>query len=162
MYGYIPFMITKACEENGIGKVDFVDADFNITEDENKGNHFFGQGFWGEVDLKEHFSYLLDSKFINTYLMKSEDFAKKYKNRKYDYIYLDGDHSYKGAKKDLKLFWPKLNKDGFLCFHDIHFDKTLEGVEFAYGKLWKEITKDKKWKFELSNHYSGLGILQKL
>jgi len=56
-----------------------------------------------------------------------------------------------------------------LSFHDIHLqasylDKEARnmGLEFGYQKLWKEIIKIKNFKFELSNHYSGLGFIQKL
>ena len=35
-------------------------------------------------------------------------------------------------------------------------------LELGYKKIWQELIKTKKFKFELSNHYSGLGFLQKL
>ena len=101
--------------------------------------------------------------------MTTKEFAKKYKKNKYDYICLDGDHSYAGATLDMKLFWPKLNKEGFVSFHDIHLEKNFlkkeardMDLELGYKKIWQELIKTKKFKFELSNHYSGLGFLQKL
>ena len=54
-------------------------------------------------------------------------------------------------------------------FHDIHLkaeflDKEARDMdlEFGYRKIWKELVQAKKFKFELSNHYSGLGFLQKI
>ena len=169
MYGYIPYMLAKGCEENGFGQVDFVDAGFNIKNKKNKKNHYFGQGFWNRKTVKNHFSLFLNQNYIKTYIMTTKIFVKKYPKKTYDYIYIDGDHSYKGAALDFKMFWKKLNKEGFIVFHDIHLENNFLnkeaqsiGLEFGYKKLWKELLKTKKYKFELSNHYSGLGFIQKL
>lgn len=169
MFGYIPYMMARACEENGFGKVDFVDASFDLKDKSDKKTHYFGHGFWNKKTSKKHFSYLLNPKYIDIYVMTTKEFAEKYPQNKYDYICLDGDHSYNGAKLDLKLFWPKLNKEGFISFHDIHLKKEFlkkeareMDLELGYKKIWQELIKTNKYKFELSNHYSGLGFLQKL
>jgi len=169
MYGFIPYMMTKACEDNSFGKVDFVDAGYSLKNKNDKKTHYFGQGFWKKETIKKHFSYFLNQKYINTYIMTTKKFVKEYPMKKYDYICLDGDHSYKGAKNDLKMFWPKLNNEGFLSFHDIHLQENFlkkearnMNLEFGYKKIWKELIKTKNFKFELSNHYSGLGFLQKI
>lgn len=169
MYGYIPYMLTKACMDNGFGKVDFVDASYNFSKKSDKKVHYFGQGFWNEKTADRHFSYFLDSKYIKTHVMTTQEFAEKYKKNTYDYIYLDGDHSYQGALLDMKLFWPRLNKEGFISFHDIHLrpeflskNARKTGLEFGYRKIWSELIKQKTFKFELSNHYSGLGFIQKM
>ena len=160
MYGFIPYMMARACEENKKGKVDFVDAGFDINKKSDNIKHSFGQGFWRNVDLQKHFSYLLDNKYIETFVMTTAEFAKKNKE-KYDFIYLDGDHTYEGGKLDLKLFWPRLKTDGFLCYHDIHFKKILAGITFGYWKVWEELSISKRFKIEVSNNYSGLGFVQK-
>ncbi len=160
MYGYIPYMMARACKENGYGHVDFVDANYDINNSKFKGKHYYGQGFWQKSVIKDHFTYLGVNRYITTYSMNNSDFAKKYKYN-YDYIYLDADHSYKGAIINLKLFWSSLTKEGFLCFHDIHFDRTLSGLIFEHGKIWKKLSA-MPYKFELSNHYSGLGFIQKI
>lgn len=161
MYGFIPYMMAKACGENNFGHVDFVDASYDINDTKDKNDHFYGQGFWKKNNPKKHFSYLGSGNFISTYVMTTEDFAKRYPNRKYNYIYLDGDHSYKGALINLKLFWSKLNQDGYLCFHDIHFDRIVKNVSFEHGKVWESLS-EMPYKIEISNHYSGIGFIQKI
>ena len=32
-----------------------------------------------------------------------------------DFVYIDGDHSYKGASQDINLYWPKIKIGGRLC-----------------------------------------------
>ena len=169
MYGYIPYMMAKACEENGVGHVDFVDAGYSLDNNDDKDTHYFGQGFWNKKMLKKHFSYFLNQKYIKTHILTTKNFVKKYPKNKYDYICLDGDHSYKGAVIDFKLFWPRLKNEGFISFHDIHLQTDFlkkeareMGLELGYKKIWKELIKNKEFKFELSNHYSGLGFLQKI
>lgn len=162
MYGFIPFMLAKACEENRFGHVDFVDAGFDMHDEGDAKQHIFGQGFWRRPEAENHFSYLLDSSRITFYRMKTADFAKKFPRRKYDYIYLDGDHRYRGAKADFKAFWPRLKEGGYMAIHDIHFDTTAGGIYFEMWKLWEELVKKYPYKIELYNEYSGLGIVQKL
>lgn len=33
-------------------------------------------------------------------------------------VYIDGDHTYEGARADINSYWPKLVKGGIMCFHD--------------------------------------------
>lgn len=162
MYGFIPYMLAKACMDNRMGHVDFVDAGYDETDQKDAGKHIFGQGFWKRVDTKKHFSYILDSSYITTYVMTTKAFAQKFPNRRYDYIYLDGDHRYTGAKFDFQTFWPRLNERGYITLHDIHFEATALGITFEQWRLWEKLVQTHPYKIEFYNHYSGLGIIQKL
>ena len=54
-----------------------------------------------------------------------------------DFILIDGDHSYEGAKRDFELYRPLLAERGFLAFHDI-----VPGLPEKVGgvpKLWAEL-----------------------
>lgn len=37
---------------------------------------------------------------------------------RFDYVFIDGDHSYKGVLLDLALYWPLVTSSGLLVFHD--------------------------------------------
>lgn len=161
MYGFIPYMLAKACMENGMGHVDFVDAGFDKNDAKDKGKHIYGQGFWKKPEAKKHFTYLLDPAYITTHVTTTQKFSKKNPKKQYDYIYLDGDHRYAGAAFDFQTFWPQLKEGGFLSLHDIHFDTTCGGITFEQWKLWEELIKKFHYKIELYNHYSGLGFIQK-
>lgn len=161
MYGFIPFMMARACMENKNGNVDFVDAGYDIKKESHRNIHNYGQGFWKKRSSKKHMQYLLDKKYLNIYVMTAEEFSKKY-SYKYDYIFLDADHGYKGAKKIFKTFWMRLNEGGFVCLHDIHFKVHAGGIKFEHWKLWRELVKKYPYKFELYNGYSGLGFIQKI
>jgi hypothetical protein len=164
MYGFIPYMLAAACRDNKQGVVHFVDPGYDIKKDKN---HNYGQGFWKKVDVKKHFSYLGVNKYIKHYLMTSHEFSEKYPNLCFDFIYLDGDHSFQGAKSDFNDFWPKLKFDGFMCFHDIYKVEERpihKGMKFEY---WKIINKIKKRKDTQMIHFphpipTGIAIVQKL
>ena len=90
----------------------------------------------------------------------SVELAKKYPNITYDYIYIDGDHSYKGVVDDCIYFLPRLSKGGYLSFHDISVKgKRPDGI-YGVWKVWSKLISDFKG-IEIQYVGSGLGIIQK-
>lgn len=152
--GYIPAICALACQENGFGHVDFVDAGY----DQDNPNHWTGIGWWKKINPKKHFSFLDINNWLTTYVMTTKEFAKKYKYN-YQYIYIDGDHSYKGVKIDYDLFWPRLNKNSLMSFHDVVVKKDIGLPPFGVWKFLKEI-KNNKIILPMPKN-SGLGIIQK-
>lgn len=160
-YGFIPAVCATGCRDNKYGKVDFVDASMDMNEvNKVAGNHWGGVGFWKKCDPKKYFGKFELQNFIDLYVLTTENFAKKYSKKTYDYIHIDGDHSYKGVKLDFDLFWPKLNKGGFMAFHDIA-SPDKDGNVYGTRDFWTELKKKYKVTFEF-NKDPGLGIIQKL
>jgi len=71
-------------------------------------------------------------------------------NGSVDFVYVDGDHSYKGCWRDIVAWLPKLKKDGWMGGHDynqevekvvkdIFIDPPLVYPEGARSFLYKEI-----------------------
>jgi hypothetical protein len=155
LQGFIPAICALACKDNHKGHVDFVDAGKYSNEE----NDWGGVGFWKDHDLDQHFSAYGLNHYLTPYIMSSKEFAKKYKKRKYEYIYIDADHSYEGAKADYNLFWPSLAVGGIISFHDINMKGLHHGKEFGVWKLWQELGEDNKLSF-VNGHYS-VGFIQK-
>jgi hypothetical protein len=153
--GFIPAVCALACKDNKKGMVDFVDSGYSKEHPQS----WAGNGFWKKGDIKKHFSLLGIEDRIKTQVMTSKSFAEKYPKTRYGYIYIDGDHSYKGVKLDYQLFWPRLKKGGFMAFHDVTVKKWGKLSGFGVYKLWEEIKSNHKIIFPLKQ--SGLGILQK-
>ena len=62
--------------------------------------------------------------------------------RNIDFLFIDGDHSYEGVKKDFEMYSPLVNKGGVIAFHYV----TPNGVEDLVGGVpifWKEFKKEK-------------------
>lgn len=167
MYGFIPFMLASGCRDNKKGKVYFVDPGFDIGDDSH---HNFGQGFWRKIKHPhKHFSYLGTRNYIKHFLLLSSEFHRQNPKLKFDLIYLDGDHTYKGAKEDFNNFWPQLNQNGYMIFHDINIIEEApihRGMKFEFWKIIKEIeTRPDLQMITLPSHtsgISGLGIVQKI
>lgn len=152
--GYIPALCALACQENGFGHVDFVDAGY----DQGDENHWAGVGWWKKIDLKKHFSFLDVKDWLTIHVMTTKEFAKKSKHN-YQYIYIDGDHSYEGVKTDYQLFWKKLDRNGLMVFHDVTIKNDPALPPFGVWKFWNKL-KGNKITFPYSG--SGLGIMQKV
>lgn len=152
--GFIPAICALACQENGKGHVDFVDAGYDIDDPK----HWSGIGWWKKTNPIKHFQFLDINEFLSTYVITTKEYAQKY-HKKYQYIYIDGDHSYEGVKYDYETFWPRLEKKGLMLFHDVvvRYDPALP--EYGVWKFWNELLHSSKITIPLPQ--SGLGILQK-
>lgn len=48
---------------------------------------------------------------------------------KFDFIYVDGDHSYEGAKRDLELSLPLLKEDGKIIVDDLQYPSVRKAFQ---------------------------------
>lgn len=54
----------------------------------------------------------------------------------YDWVFIDGDHSYAGVKADWENYGAMCQPGGVVCFHDI---TPAAGDDIAVPKLWKQL-----------------------
>lgn len=76
-----------------------------------------------------------------------------------DFLFIDGDHSYEGVKKDYEMYGPLVKEGGVIVFHDAlyHADKTEEVDIF-----WNELKEGKNYQeFKLGKNSTGVGVLFK-
>ena len=52
--------------------------------------------------------------------------------RKIDFLWIDGDHSYAGVKRDIQDWLPLVKKNSFICFHDY---RDAPGVKKAVDEI---------------------------
>ena len=73
-----------------------------------------------------------------------------------DFIFIDGDHTYEGVRKDFEMYKKLIKNGGFIAFHDTEY---AEGV----SRFWSEIKGqyENKWEFisDKGPRY-GIGLLQ--
>lgn len=80
---------------------------------------------------------------------------------KLDLLFIDGDHSYEGVKRDFEMYSPLVKKGGVIAFHDIAVHSAESGcfVRDFWGEVkrgehrYKELIKDS------SQGWAGIGIL---
>lgn len=160
-WGFVPAICAMGCRDNGFGVVDFVDAGFS-QENESQGNHWGGMGWWKVCNKDAYFGKFDIEDYIRLHVVTTEKFLEEEagKNIRYEYIFIDGDHSYEGVKYDYENFWPRLKKGGVMLIHDIN-TKDLGGLKYGVGRLWKEIKESRVGQaFEFEGE-CGVGIIRK-
>lgn len=67
---------------------------------------------------------------------------------KFDFIFIDGDHSYEGVKNDYEKFKQFLADDGFMGFHDIVYSEENVQNNARVDKFWNELDSyNEKYEF---------------
>jgi hypothetical protein len=63
----------------------------------------------------------------------------------FDAIYIDGDHSYEGVKRDLGLAWKLVREGGYVCGHDYetNLEKTKNKYDFGVKRAVDEFCRAK-------------------
>ena len=80
--------------------------------------------------------------------------------RNIDFLFIDGDHTYEGVKKDFEMYSPLVNKGGVIAFHDILKHPIEIGCEV--DKLWNEIKKEFQYKEIINDknqNWAGIGVI---
>ena len=73
-------------------------------------------------------------------LLTFQKIKKILKNKKVEVLFIDGDHTYEGVKKDFEIYKSLIKSGGLICFHDI-----VPGSNDKVGGVpdfWKEIREE--------------------
>lgn len=87
-------------------------------------------------------------------------------DRKLDVLFIDGDHSYEGARRDFEAYAPLVRAGGIIAFHDIAPDELTRTGRFTGNwvgevpALWQDIKRSYEGARELvaEPHQDGYGI----
>jgi predicted O-methyltransferase YrrM len=80
----------------------------------------------------------------------SDDAVLDFPNDFFDFLYIDGDHSYKQVVLDLQNYYPKVKKGGLLCGDDYHIDEVRQAVDqFAKEKGLTVTEKNRQFMIRL-------------
>jgi cephalosporin hydroxylase len=78
-----------------------------------------------------------------------------------DFLFIDGDHTYEGAKRDFEIYSPLVKKNGLVALHDIVDHPTRADCEV--NRLWTELRP--KYDYEEfvedpNQGWAGIGVLK--
>ena len=123
---------TRAICDNTDGLVFAVDTWKGTTDDPNfppepSENYFYGQF---TTNLGDH---LWTGKLTALRMTSLEAAAKFAGHVKFDFIFIDGDHSYESVRNDILAWRPLLVEGGVFAGHD--FDSFYDGVVRAVREL---------------------------
>lgn len=82
------------------------------------------------------------------------------KQERVDFLFIDGDHTYKGVKQDFEMYSKLVRGGGIIAFHDIVYHPHIPSCEV--DKFWNEI-KHKYASKEIigseNQEWAGIGVL---
>lgn len=86
--------------------------------------------------------------------------AKILKGRKIDLLFIDGDHTYGGVKRDWDWYVPMVRPGGLVALHDIVFHQNIP--ECQVDRLWMELRNQHRVEMfidGLDQTWGGIGVV---
>jgi len=121
--------------------------DLTIIDDNQHSQHVYREANLKHLNPKQYIG--------NSQSSEARSWLQE-QNKKYDIVYIDGDHSYEGVVRDINNYKDFVKDEGYMIFHD-HI--ACHGVKMALEKLMNE---DKTFlKVFSADNRLGVFILQK-
>jgi len=77
-----------------------------------------------------------------------------------DFLFIDGDHTYKGVKQDFEMYSPFVKKGGYVGFHDINDRPLHRDLNCYVHEFWDELPKENTITFNSKGVSMGIGVIQ--
>ena len=163
----------KGFQANNILEIGFKGSSFHIMSQLSTGKKVAidyedkGRTIWSHYMMyREDFKlFIADSQIAET-RDKVKEFCPEY-----DLIFIDGDHSYDGVRRDFELYQELLSPRGYIVFHDIDPEHVFrDGAGGQVYKFWQDIPYGSKTNiitikssgkttcFGEKEHFGGIGI----
>jgi hypothetical protein len=84
---------------------------------------------------------------VQIHLGDSSTELGKFPDEHFDWLYIDGDHSYEGVAKDIAQAIRAVRRDGFLVFNDYTAWSPLEVCNYGVLKAVNELVNGGEWEF---------------
>jgi predicted O-methyltransferase YrrM len=127
------------------------------------GNFGGGYGLW-RVPLYRSFAMARQ----RVHLIRSDSHARStferlkrvLEGRPIDFLFIDGDHSYEGVKRDFELYHPLVSPSGLIALHDIVAHPPGSGCEV--DRFWREVRQVGNWReivADRDSQFAGIGVI---
>ncbi len=108
------------------------------------------------LDLGEGYTYISSDSH-------DPKMTKYFSMNDWDFVFIDGDHSFEGVKADFQNILPFLKKGTPVAFHDIVISDFHHNHGCYVGEFWEELKitrKDSKFEeIKSNNEWAGIGII---
>lgn len=154
-FGGTLFLLTKAASSNCI----FISLDL-------PGGKFGGGYPWWKIPLYKAFGkgdqkiHLIrkDSHQLETV----KEIEKILNGKKIDFLFIDGDHTYEGVKRDFELYFGLVKTGGFIGLHDIVRVDTNLHPGCNVDRFWNELKNKYNHQEFVENYeqgWAGIGVI---
>jgi hypothetical protein len=150
-HGYIPAVIALTLKLNGGGTLDFVDANYADAVHGFE-TAYGGVGHWDGPAANPFAQAGLEH--VTMHIVPSSDFFEMCEST-FQYVYLDGDHSYDGCRFDFEQAAARAQDGAVIVLHDV----CVTDPAFGVYRLFDELDPHRYGKL-LVPAWPGLGIVQ--
>ena len=101
-----------------------------------------GEEIWTFDEFKRNITAAGADDIISPIVKTSEEAVREV-TEPVELIFIDGDHTYEGVKKDFELWYPKVVPGGFMVFHDsiiLPGPKRVVGEHLFKSKNFKDVS----------------------
>jgi hypothetical protein len=104
-----------------------------------------------DIDLRSHsisekFKAEVDAGVVELHEGDSSSVLRTFPDSYFDFIYIDGDHSYQGVKRDIEAGKSKVKRDGFLIFNDYTYWSPVECMPYGVIQAVNELCLQDGWE----------------
>jgi len=81
-------------------------------------------------------------------------------NKKVDFLFIDGDHTYEGVKRDFNMYSSLVKEGGIIAFHDIVEHDPRSSCKV--NKFWNELKDDYEYLEiikDIEQKWAGIGVI---
>lgn len=128
---------------------------------------FSGGYHWWQRSLYESFALPKQEIHLirkDSHDEKTLDVVKNiFDGKKVDFLFIDGDHSYEGIKRDFEMYSSLVRKNGTIAFHDIVVHPPE--IDCGVNRLWDELKSKYEHKEFVKNwdqKHAGIGVIKKV
>ncbi|MDX9704029.1 MAG: class I SAM-dependent methyltransferase [Candidatus Auribacterota bacterium] len=100
-----------------------------------------------DIDFSPLYQDVQNNPHVRMHKGPSYDMLKTFPDEYFDWIYIDGDHTYQGVKADIEAAIPKLKKGGYLVFNDFARILRKKISTFGVHQAVCEFASDQQWPF---------------
>jgi hypothetical protein len=69
--------------------------------------------------------------------------AAAFPDKTFDFVYIDGNHTYDGVRRDLEAYYPKVKDDGFICGHDFSNHESARELGFDVVRAVSDFSRER-------------------
>lgn len=88
---------------------------------------------------------------IIKYKMYSDQACIVFENSSLDMVYIDSDHSSENVEKEIKLWYSKVKKDGYISGHDFNLPTVFNVITKYFDPTLIEIFNDTSWIVKIND-----------
>jgi len=103
-----------------------------------------------QIELDKQYASILEASTkrpnLQVLRMYSHEAAEEFEDGFFDFVYIDADHTYEGAKLDIQAWYPKIRKNGILSGHDYCDYVSKTGAKFGVKQAVNEFVSAHKFQ----------------